>query len=165
MSKLWRLVVILAIFAWGLWLGGLVYEMVNVIPLWGGNMPDSVIEWNARESYKLIPTKFYAPVAIATIVMSFLAMLLNLGNRMRLMLLLVSTICGALTLGFTLVYFFPMNHVLFHGHFEGLSPVEITALGRRWQNANWIRVIVMVIGFLTAILSFGIAENRKTNVL
>ena len=67
----------ISVVAWGFWLGGLMYEMVVIMPLWSANLPNTVLEWNARPNFVLNPTRFYLPIVITLILSSLLAMVLN----------------------------------------------------------------------------------------
>jgi hypothetical protein len=155
MSFVARILLWIAVLAWSLWFGGLMYEIFVVMPLWSANLPQSAIEWNSRPNFMLIPTPFYAPIAVITILSSLLATILSwkAGGNNRFWLTL-STVCAILTLGFTLVYFFPKNDVLFRNQNVGLSGEEITAIAHAWIQANWIRVGIMIVGFFGALKAF-----------
>jgi uncharacterized membrane protein len=107
----------------------------------------------------LIPTPFYAPVAVITILSSLLATILSWKAGNNRFWLTLSTVCAILTLGFTLVYFFPKNEVLFRNQNIGLSGEEITSIAHAWIQANWIRVVIMAVGFFAALKAF----SQKTS--
>jgi len=153
----------IAIVAWSLWFGGLMYEMVVILPLWSSSLPESVIEWNSRPQFIVNPTRFFAPVAVTTILSSLAGLISgwNLSNR-RLWLIL-SAVCAMATLAFTIVYFFPKNEVLFRNQFAGLSGEEITAIANGWITANWIRVCIMAVGFFAALRVYNVESNTSEN--
>ncbi len=160
-QKIGQILLWIAVVAWSLWFGGLMYEMVVITPLWSSALPESVIEWNARPQYLVIPTKFYAPVAITTILSSLLGLILVWKSSNRRLWLVLSTVCASLTLAFTLVYFFPKNEVLFHNNSAGLSGADITAIANAWLTANWIRVCVIAIGFFAALRVYNGGRNTS----
>ncbi len=149
----------IAVVAWGFWLGGLIYEMVVIIPLWSANLPNSVLEWNSRPDFVVNPTRFYLPTAITLILSSLLAMILNWKSRNQRIWLILSTICVITTFVFTLLYFFPKNDVLFRNQVSGLSGEEITAIANSWIKANYLRVMIMIIGFFAALKAFSLPKT------
>ncbi|CAN5281900.1 hypothetical protein BH10ACI1_BH10ACI1_15660 [soil metagenome] len=149
----------ISVIAWSLWFGGLMYELFVITPLWSLALPESAIEWNSRPKFMVIPTPFYAPVAVTTILSSLLGMFSGWKSGNRRIWLILSTVCAIATLAFTLVYFFPKNEVLFQNQIAGLSGEEITAIGNAWIRANYIRVGVMVVGFYAALKAFSLPKT------
>jgi Domain of unknown function (DUF1772) len=138
----------LAVVAWALWFGGLVYEMVVIMPLWSTNLPNSVLEWNSRPNFVINPTRFYLPIV------------LNWKSRSQKTWLILSTVCVITAFVFTLIYFFPKNEVLFRNQIAGLNGEEITAIANAWIRGNWIRVGMMTVGFFAALKAFGLPKDN-----
>jgi len=146
-----------SVLAWSLWFGGLIYEMVVILPLWSASPPDSVLGWNARPQYVINPTRFYLPVALTTILSSAATLLAGWSvTRSRRFWLAISAVCAVTTLAFTFIYFFPKNEVLFRNQSGGLSREEITAIAHAWIRANWLRVCIMAAGFFSALRALSI---------
>ncbi len=148
-----------SVVAWSLWFGGLIYEVVVVMPLWSSALPDSAIEWNSRPNFVLIPTPFYAPVAIVTVLSSLLGTILAWKSSNRRFWLILSSFCAISTLAFTFIYFFPKNEILFYKQNAGLSGEEITAIGNAWVRGNWIRLGIMAVGFFAALRVYNVESN------
>jgi hypothetical protein len=149
-----RILIWIAVAAWGFWLGGLLYEMVVIMPLWSANLPNSVIEWNSRPNFVMNPTRFYIPTVLTLILSSLSATILNWKSRNQRLWLILSTACVITAFVFTLIYFFPKNDVLFRNQGAGLSGEEITAIAHAWINANYIRFGIMIAGFFAALKAF-----------
>src|SRR5918992_3512872 len=95
-----------SVLAWSLWFGGLIYEVVVILPLWGASPPESVLEWNARPQYVINPTRFYLPVALTTVLSSVAALIAGRSMpRSRRRWLAISAACAVTTLVFTIIYF------------------------------------------------------------
>ena len=139
------------------------YEMTVILPLWSSSLPESVIEWNSRPQFVVNPTRFFAPVAITTVLSSLLSLVLGwkLGNRR--FWLVLSAVCAVVTLAFTLIYFFPKNEVLFRNQFAGLSGEEITGIAKAWIAGNWIRAGIMAVGFFAALQAYNIDSKTPDN--
>jgi len=146
-----RILIWIAVAAWGFWLGGLIYEIVVIIPLWSANLPNSVLEWNSRPNFVANPTRFYIPIVLTLILSSLLATILNWKSRNQRLWLILSTVCVITAFVFTLVYFFPKNDVLFRNQISGLSGEEITAIAHAWIQANYFRLGIMIVGFFAAL--------------
>lgn len=144
----------IAVIAWSFWLGGLIYEMVVIMPLWSANLPNSVLEWNARPNFVVNPTRFYLPIVITVILSSLLGMILSWKTSNQRLWLILSTVCGVTAFVFTLIYFFPKNDVLFRNQNAGLSGEEITAIAHAWLSANYVRAAIMAIGLFSALKVF-----------
>lgn len=144
----------IAVIAWSLWFGGLLYEVFVVMPLWSSALPESAIEWNSRPNFMLIPTQFYAPVAIMTILSSVVAAVLAWKASNNRIWAILSAVCAVVTLAFTFIFFFPKNEVLFYKQVTGLSGEEISAIANAWIRGNWIRVGIMAVGFIAALRAY-----------
>lgn len=153
-----------SVLAWSLWFGGLIYEMVVILPLWSASPPESVQEWNARPQYVINPTRFYLPVALATILSAVAASIAGWNvPRSRRLWLVIAAVCAMTTLVFTIVFFFPRNEVLFRNQSSGLTGEEITAIAHGWIRANWLRVCIMAAGFFSALRALSILPGPEGN--
>ncbi len=159
MNSISRILLWLAVIAWGFWLGGLIYEMVVIMPLWSANLPQSVLEWNSRPNFVVNPTRFYLPIVITLILSSLLAMVLNWKSGNHRIWLILSSVCVITAFVFTIIYFFPKNELLFRNQNAGLSGEEITAIANAWIQANWIRFSIMAVGFFAALKAFSLPKT------
>lgn len=153
-EKITQILLWISVVAWSLWFGGLMYEMVVVMPLWSASLPESVSEWNSRPKYVTNPTGFHAPIAVATVLSSLLALIFGWKSPKNRAWLGLSAACSALVLAFTIIYFFPKNEVIFRNQIAGLSGEEISTIARSWMTANWARVALMMLGFFAALRVF-----------
>jgi hypothetical protein len=158
MEKIIQILLWISVIAWSLWFGGLIYETVVIMPLWSASLPESVIEWNSRPNFIVNPSRFFVPVALTTVLSSLLALIFGWKLSNRRFWLVLSAVCAASALAFTLIYFFAKNDVLFRSQFAGLSGEEITAIGNAWIAGNWVRAGIMAIGFFAALRAY----NAKT---
>jgi len=162
LAKITQVLLWISIIAWSLWFGGLIYETIVILPLWSDPLPQAVIEWNSRPLYMVNPTRFHVPIAVVTVLASILASIFGWKSSNRVYLVL-SAVCAAGVLAFTIVYFFPKNDVIFRNQYIGLSGAEISLIASSWVTANWGRVVVMAIGFLAALRAgnFGLITTTE----
>ena len=159
MNTIGRILIWMTVIAWGFWLGGLMYEMIVIMPLWSANLPNSVVEWNSRPDFVMNPTRFYVPIVITLILSSLLATILAWKSSNKRLWLILSTVCAITVFVFTLIYFFPKNEILFRNQNAGLSGEEITAIANAWIRGNWIRVGMMIVGFFAALKAFSLPKS------
>lgn len=159
MNTIGRILIWITVIAWGFWLGGLMYEMIVIMPLWGANLPNSVVEWNSRPDFVMNPTRFYVPIVITLILSSLFATILARKSSNKRLWLILSTVCAITVFVFTLIYFFPKNEVLFRNQNAGLSGEEITAIANAWIRANWIRLGMMTVGLFAALKAFSLPKS------
>jgi hypothetical protein len=153
----------LSVIAWSLWFGGLMYEMVVILPLWSSALPESVIEWNSRPQFVVNPTRYFVPVALTCVLSSLGAFITAWKIGKNWLWHLISAISAIATLGFTLAYFYSKNEVLFRNQHGGLSGEEIMAIANAWIAGNWIRVVIMAIGFFSALSALSAEARRVKN--
>ncbi len=162
-KKIGQILLWISVIAWSLWFGGLLYEVVVIMPLWSSALPESVLEWNSRPNFVLIPTPFFAPVAIATVLSSVLGTILAWKSSNRRFWLILSSLCAVSTLAFTFIYFFPKNEVLFFKQTAGLSGEEITAIANGWIRGNWIRLGIIAVGYFAALRVYNVDNKTLEN--
>ena len=163
LQKITRILVWISVIAWSLWFGGLMYEMVVILPLWSSALPESVIEWNSRPQFVINPTRYYVPVAVTCVLSSVGAFITAWKVGKNWFWHLISAACAIATLGFTLIYFFSKNEVLFRNQYGGFNGEKITAIANAWIAGNWVRVVIMAIGFLAALSALSAAALRVKN--
>lgn len=153
----------ISVIAWSLWFGGLMYEMVVIFPLWSFALPKSIIQWNSRPQFVINPPRYFAPAALTCVLSSLGAFIAAWKVGKNWLWHLISAASAITALGFTLIYFFPKNEVLFRNQHSGLSGEEITATANAWIAGNWIRVVVLAIGFLAALSALSAAARQAKN--
>lgn len=150
-----NILLFVTVIAWSLWFGALMYEVSVITPLWSGDLPTSVVEWNSRPNYVVNPTPYYVPVALTTVLSSILVGSIGWRFVRRRSALFLSAVCSTSALVFTLLYFFSRNEVLFRNGGIGLSGEQISITAYEWIFANWVRAGIMAVGFVAAIRAYG----------
>ena len=103
-----------AIFAWAIWLGGTLYQMLVVVPMWSASPPESLRAFLQGTDYNRTIYHFFGPPFIAA---RTIPMFIALGFAWHLpkhrVALSVAVLCLAAIVIFTLAYIYPINAVLF----------------------------------------------------
>lgn len=151
-----------AIFAWGIWLGGTLYQMVVVVPMWSASPPESLRAFLQATDYNRTIYHFFGPPFIAArLIPMIIAPALAWHLPRHRAILGVVAVCVAAIMIFTLGYIYPINAVLFDQAGGDGSATEIAAMVRTWIWADRIRCVVGVVAFVAILRAFRLPLPRQ----
>lgn len=154
-----------SILAWGAWVGGTLYQMVVVVPMWSAAPPESVREFFLGTSYMKHIYNFFGPPFMAARVLPVLIALALAWHLPRLRRLLgLASACLAATVIFTLAFIYPINDVLFVQAGGDLAADEVRRMVRTWIWADRLRFGVGVIAFLLLLRAFRLPLGRDVGL-
>ena len=154
-----------AIFAWGIWLGGTLYQMVVVVPMWSAAPPASLRTFLQVTDYNRTIYHFFGPPFIAARIFPMLIALALAWHLPKHRLMLgVAAMCVVAIVIFTLGYIYPINAVLFDQAGGDRSATEITAMVRTWIWADRIRFGVGVVAFVAILWAFRLPLPQQKGV-
>jgi len=139
----------------GIWVGGTLFQMLVVVPLWSDSPPESVHAFWAGTQYYSTIHHFFGPLTQVLRVVPLLALVVVAWPNAELRTWIV--ICAAtMVFGFifTRAYVYPMNDVLFAKAGEGLDADAVRSLVSRWVFADRLRFAVMTGGYLSLLRAF-----------
>ena len=146
-----------SILAWGTWVGGTLYQMLVVVPMWSAAPPESVREFFQGTSYLDHIVNFFGPPFMAARVLPVFIALALAWRLPRLRRLLgFASLCFVATVVFTLAFIYPINDTLFFQAGGELADEEIRRLARTWIWADRLRFGVGVLAFLALLRAFRI---------
>lgn len=144
-----------AVFAWGIWLGGTLYQMLVVVPMWSASPPESLRAFILGTAYNRTIYHFFGPPFIAArVVPIVIALALAWHLPVHRVLLAVTAACVAAIVIFTLAYVYPINAVLFEQAGGQLPAADVVALVKTWIWADRIRFCVGVVAFVALLRAF-----------
>ena len=143
------------IFAWGIWLGGTLYQMLVVVPMWSEAPPESLRNFLSGTSYNRTIYNFFGPPFIAArAIPTVIALALAWHRPKHRVLLAIAVVCLTAVVIFTLFYIYPINSVLFDQAGGNRTPSEITILVRIWIWSDRIRLCVGAFAFVAILKAF-----------
>lgn len=150
-----------AVLGLSLWVGGTVFNMLVIVPLWSSSPPASVQAFFGGTEFNRTVFNFFGPpwMALRNFPI-FVALVLAWHRPVHRRLLLVTTACVAFGLVFTLAYVYRINDVLMNPVGSSASGAEIQALVRRWIWADRLRFAVGVVGYVTLLRAFSLPLRR-----
>src|SRR5437763_2889443 len=106
---------------WAIYIGGTIYQMVVIVPQWSAAIPESLRAFYAGAYVHLGSAHFFGYelrggfwLGPFRLILLLVALLLSWRSVLHRKCLLISCIVSVVFLaGFTLIYIYPINHVLF----------------------------------------------------
>lgn len=146
----------------GVWVGGTLYQMIVIVPLWSASPPETLHSFVQGTGYLTTIRHFFGPV---TQVLRALPLFLLVAAAWNLPHLRpwVSTCAATLVFGLVLTraYIYPMNDVLFDHAGGNLAPDAVRALVDAWIRADRVRFAVMTGGYLCLLRAFSLPVGGK----
>jgi len=143
----------------GIHIGAGVYEVFVITPLWAGMPPESVTGWNPVPQYAINPAKYwgiFSPVvALLTLALLIAAWLMPPVRRKW---ALVAGVCLFIVVLSTVLFFVPILIKTIGTRGSDFSSGEITTMVNQWVGWNWLRLAVMIVGWLAAIRALSISS-------
>ena len=151
-----------AIFAWGIWLGGTLYQMLVVVPMWSASPPESLRAFLQATEYNRTVYHFFGPPFIAARIVPLIIALAVAWHLPKHRVALGVAAVGVVAIViFTLAYIYPINAVLFEQAGGDRSAAAITAMVRTWIWADRIRFGVGVVAFVAILRAFRLPLPRQ----
>lgn len=143
------------VLAWATWLGGTLYQMLVVVPLWSDAPPDSVRTFFTQTAYNQTIFNFFGPPFMAARVLPLVAALILAWPRpAHRSPLLIACIGIVIATAFTVLYVYPINDVLFAQAGGDSSAEQIAAMVGQWIWADRARSVVGLISFVAILHAF-----------
>ena len=144
-----------AALGFSIWVGGTIFSMTVVVPMWSEAPPQSVKEFFSETSFNKYIFNFFGPPWMAIRNMPVLIALLlgwsSKPHRQYLLITFVSLIIGVI---YTFSYIYPINDVLMTKAGADKSPEEIRTMVDKWIFADRLRFAVMLIGYFFLLKAF-----------
>lgn len=143
------------VFAWAAWLGGTLYQMLVIVPLWSAAPPESVRAFFTGTEYNRTIFHFFGPPFMAARILPLLITLALAWRRpAHRRALGLAAGCIVLMTVFTLAYVYPINAVLFEQAGGDNTPARIDAMVGQWIWADRLRFGVGIIAFAAILRAF-----------
>lgn len=163
-KKLFIFFLWLSVINLSIWIGGTLFHMTVVLPLWSQPLPDSVYRFfGGTRAYEYL-LDFYGPqwmvIRIAPIIIS---LLLGWRYKQHRNCLLITILTIALSVILSIVVVFPINDVIMGKGGGSSSPEDIKRMVNTWIWADRIRFVLVSIGYLFLLWAFRIPMITKSD--
>ena len=144
-----------AVLGYAVWVGGTVFSMLVIVPLWSASPPESVREFFQGTNFNRTVGHFFGPPWMVLRNLPVLgALVAGWPYRIHRRYLLVSAACLLVAVVFTLAYVYRINEVLMIRAGGAAGPDEIRRMVRQWIFADRLRFGVGFVGFLFLLRAF-----------
>ena len=144
-----------AVIGFSIWLGGTIFSISVIVPMWSESLPDSARVFFSETSFTKHIYNFFGPpwMAIRNLPL-LLALFVGWKSVKHRRYLLISVTILISSIVFTVIYVYSINNDLMFNAGAGYTDVELTTLAMKWIWADRIRFVVMVIGYIFLLKAF-----------
>ena len=151
-----------------LWVGGTLYQMLVIVPIWTASPPESLRSF-LRTDYVHMVLRFFGPPFIAArTVPMVVALAAGWRSAPHRRALVVALGCWLFVVGFTLLYIYHLNDTLFALGPSQPGDVETRELLGRWILADRFRFGVGCVCFIALLWAFRLPlpgnGSRRSNL-
>jgi hypothetical protein len=148
-----------SVLGWGIGLGAKLFDLIVVAGAWGAAPPTSLALMPYGPRYPMNPGDFFQPLS-ALMVMGILGALISgWKTRLEYRIWLWAPVIAFLILWIvTPIVFWPMIRELYGAGIGRIvkSDTELILLVRRWMIGDWLRVALIVTGFVSLVRAISI---------
>lgn len=145
-----------SVIAIGLWVGGTLFHILVVQPLWTNDLPGSVYFFFTQTKFNETIWNFFGPPWMITRLLPLLLCIIwgwN-GSLAQRNYLIVAGICWIFITVYTLVYIYPINDILFKQAGASQPAEVIKGLVTKWLFADRMRFAIGTIGYICLLKVF-----------
>jgi hypothetical protein len=147
----------LSVIAQSIWIGGTLYQMLVIVPMWSASPPESVRAFFQNTNYNRLIFRFFGPpLMVARTLPAVLALIAGWHHLHHRGPLILAVSCLLFGVVYTLAYVYPINAVLFEKAGGNESDDEISAMATRWIQADQLRFVVGSVAFLAILWTFSL---------
>jgi len=151
----------IAVVAWGVLLGGKLFDHVVLVGAWSADVPRSLALLPYGERFPVDTGDYFFPSSVALLVCSLGVFVSGWGTPLRYRLcLFLPPVMLAVILIFTVRWFWPANAELWRvarGAANAMQdPAEIADLVRRWVAFDRVRIVAGLVAFLLSIRAISV---------
>ena len=159
--RLTRILLWISVLAWGILLGGKLFDLRVLAGAWSASPPESLSLLPYGPRYPVDTGDYFFPSSVALLVCSFGVLISGWKTppRYRVWLVLPAVMISV-TLIFTVLWFWPHNHALWavaRGAPDAIRDrAEIIRMARQWVTYDWLRVAMGTVGYVSSIRAISI---------
>ena len=154
-QKLFIFFLWLAVINLSIWIGGTLFHIIVVLPIWSQPLPGSVKEFfGGTRAYEYL-LDFYGPKwMVIRILPVIISLFLGWYSKRHRYFLLITSSTLALGILMTIIYVYPINEAIMAKAGEGSSSDEIKTMVGNWILADRLRFAIIFIGYFFLLWAF-----------
>jgi uncharacterized membrane protein len=154
-EKLFTFFIWWAVIGFSIWVGGTIFSMTVIVPMWSESPPTSVKHFFGDTTFNKYIFNFFGPpwMAIRNLP-ALIALLLGWYSKPHRKYLLITVITIILGLVYTFSYIYPINDILMTKAGGDRSAEEIQRMADKWVFADRLRFAIMLVGYFFLLKAF-----------
>ena len=164
-QKLFTIFLWLSVINLSIWIGGTLFHMIVVLPIWSQPLPGSVKEFfGGTRAYEYL-LDFYGPKwMVIRILPVIIALLLGWNRKRHRYYLLITVLTLAVGIILTIFFVYPINDAIMAKAGEGSSPDEIRRMVNNWILLDRLRFAIIFAGYFFLLWAFRLPIGLSKNV-
>ena len=160
-ARMTRTLLWISVFAWGVLLGGKLFDQVVLVGAWSASPPESLSLLPYGSRFPVDTGDYFFPSSVALLVCSFGVFISGWRTPLwyRVWLFLPPPMLLVILM-FTVLWFWPANTQLWHVAQNApdaiKDPVEVVALVRHWVIYDWMRIAAGAVAFLSCVRAISV---------
>jgi Domain of unknown function (DUF1772) len=160
-ARLTRMMLWISVLAWGILLGGKLFDHVVLVGAWSLSPPESLSLLPYGPRFPVDTGDFFFPSSVALLMCSFGVMITGWKTPLRFRVLLaVPAVMLLVTLIFTVLWFWPANRALWHVATGAPDAIRdraaVIRLVRQWVTYDWLRIAVGAVGLMCSVRAISV---------
>src|SRR4030095_312884 len=154
-QRLFILFIWLSVINLSIWIGGALFHMIVVLPLWSPPLSESVQKFFGNTKAYDYLLDFYGPKwMIIRILPIIVSLLLAWNSKRHRYFLLVTVLTIAFGILLTIIVVYPINDAIMGKAGAGSSSAEIKRMVNTWILADRVRFAVILVGYFFLLWAF-----------
>ncbi|MEP7066588.1 MAG: DUF1772 domain-containing protein [Gemmatimonadota bacterium] len=160
-ARMTRMLLWVSVVAWGILLGGKLFDPVVLVGAWSANPPESLSLLPYGPRFPIDTGDYFFPSSVALLVCSFALFASGWRTPLRYRLcLFLPPLMLLVILIFTIRWFWPANTALWHVALGATDAMQdrhaIATMIHQWVAFDWIRIAAGLLAFLLCIAAISV---------
>lgn len=154
-QKLYTIFIWLAVINLSVWVGGTLFHMIVVLPIWNQPLPGSVKEFfGGTRAYEYLLDFYGQKWMVIRILPVIISLLLAWNSKRHRNFLFITVFTLVFGIILTIIYVYPINKAIMAKAGEGSSPEEINRMVKTWILFDRIRFAAIFVGYFFLLWAF-----------
>jgi len=165
-EKLFIIFLWLSVINLSIWVGGTLFHMIVVLPIWSQPLPGSVKDFfGGTRAYEYL-LDFYGPKwMVIRILPVIISLLLGWNSKRHRNFLLITTLTVVVGIILTILFVYPINEAIMAKAGENSTPEEIKRMVTSWILLDRTRFAIMFVGYFFLLWAFRLPMVKRSPML
>lgn len=165
-QKLFIIFLWLSVINLSIWIGGTLFHMIVVLPIWSQPLPGSVKEFfGGTNAYEYL-LDFYGPKwMVIRVLPVIISLLLGWNSKRHRNLLLITVLTLVVGIILTILFVYPINEAIMAKAGKESTPEEIKRMVDNWILLDRLRFAIIFVGYFFLLWAFRLPIIKRSPML